>query len=139
MMQAQIRQGRAEQGFTLLELLVVIAILAMLIGLVAPAVLHQLSNARVSVAKQSIARMESILDLYKLDNGDYPSTAQGLDALVVPPAGVSTWNGPYLKGALPNDPWGHSYIYRSPSNRPGYDYDLCSNGSGNSEATQICN
>ena len=137
---AKNRNGSTGQsGFTLLELLVVIVILGLLIGLVAPAVLRQLGNARNSVAKQSIVRIGGILDLYKLDVGSYPTTEQGLAALVVQPTQVSNWNGPYIKGDVPNDPWGHPYIYRSPSSRTNHDYDLCSNGVGNSISTQFCN
>src|ERR1700729_2948296 len=90
-----------QRGFTLLEILVVIAILGLLIGLVAPAALRQLGNARTSVAKQSIERIGSVLDMYKLDVGSYPSTDQGLRALVEQPTGVTTWNGPYVKGNVP--------------------------------------
>jgi general secretion pathway protein G len=135
------RRISTEAGFTLLELLVVIAILGLLIGLVAPAALRQLGGARISVAKQSIERIGSVLDMYKLDVGSYPSTDQGLHALVDRPSGVSTWNGPYLKGADPVDPWNHPYIYRDPSSRDGHDYDLCSAGpSGNASGTDaICN
>ncbi len=119
-----------EAGFTLLELLVVIVILGLLIGLVAPAVLRQLGHAKESIAAQSIERMGSVLDLYKLDVGNYPDTDQGLQALVSPPADVQSWSGPYLKAnAPPLDPWGHPYLYQSPSSRPGLDYDLCSLGS----------
>src|SRR5690349_12389035 len=95
----QLRRPAADEaGFTLLEMLVVIAILGLLITLVAPAALRQLSSARNSVAHQSIARLGSVLDMYKLDVGTYPTTAQGLDALVDKPTDVSTWNGPYLQG-----------------------------------------
>ena len=87
-----------DAGFTLLEILVVITIIGLLIGLVAPAALRQLSGARVSVAKQSIERLSSVLDLYDLDMGSYPTTEQGLAALVKRPAGAENWNGPYLKG-----------------------------------------
>jgi general secretion pathway protein G len=135
------RRMSTEAGFTLLELLVVIAILGLLIGLVAPAALRQLGGARISVAKQSIERIGSVLDMYKLDVGSYPSTDQGLHALVDRPSGVSIWNGPYLKGADPVDPWNHPYTYRDPSSRDGHDYDLCSAGpSGNASGTDaICN
>ena len=130
-----------QQGFTLLEILVVIAILGLLIGLVAPAALRQLGGARISVAKQSIERIGSVLDLYKLDSGAYPSSEQGLQALVEKPSANATWNGPYLKGNLPLDPWNHAYTYTAPSKRTGHDYDLCSSGpSGNTSNTdQICN
>jgi general secretion pathway protein G len=118
-----------EAGFTLLEILVVLAILGLLIGLVAPAVFRQLAGAKTSVAHQSIARLGSVLDLYKLDVGSYPSTAEGLGALTVKPAAGQFWNGPYLKGETqPLDPWNHPYMYRSPSSRTGHDYDLCSGG-----------
>lgn len=121
------REGEA--GFTLLELLVVIVILGLLIGLVAPAVLRQLGHAKDSIAKQSIERIGSVLDLYKLDVGAYPSTQDGLQALITQPADAPAWAGPYIKSnKLPHDPWGHPYMYQSPSSRPGLDYDLCSLG-----------
>jgi general secretion pathway protein G len=124
------KKSQGEAGFTLLELLVVIVILGLLIGLVAPAVLRQLGHAKDSIAAQSIQRIGSVLDLYKLDVGSYPSTADGLQALAAQPADVPSWSGPYLKSsALPLDPWGHLYIYQQPSSRPGLDYDLCSLGS----------
>lgn len=118
-----------DAGFTLLEILVVIAILGLLIGLVAPAVLRQLGGARVSIAKQSIERLGAVLDMYRLDNGSYPSVDQGLNALTKNPGNASNWNGPYVKGEQPPlDAWNHPYIYRVPSARPGHDYDLCSGG-----------
>jgi general secretion pathway protein G len=130
-----------ERGFTLLEILVVIAILGLLIGLVAPAALRQLGGARVSVAKQSIERIGSVLDMYKLDVGTYPTEDQGLRALVEKPSDVNTWNGPYVKGAVPVDPWNRPYSYHVPSTRPGHDYDLCSGGPSATPTSsdQICN
>ena len=132
----------AEAGFTLLEILVVIAILGLLIGLVAPAVLRQLSGARVNIARQSIERLGSVLDLYKLDVGSYPSSEQGLQALISQPAGITSWNGPYVKGdGVPLDAWNHPYSYREPSQRSGHEYDLCSAGPDPSAgaSSQICN
>src|ERR1700712_3543202 len=134
------RRLRDQRGFTLLELLVVIAILGLLIGLVAPAALRQLGSARSSVAKQSIERIASVLDLFKLDIGTYPSTDQGLRALVERPSDAANWNGPYVKGNVPVDPWNHPYVYRNPSSRAGRDFDLCSEGaSGNGGDQEICN
>jgi general secretion pathway protein G len=139
------RRSRRDAGFTLLELLVVIVILGLLIGLVAPAALRQLSGARISVARQSIERIGSTLDLYKLDVGSYPTSEEGLQALVERPTSVDNWNGPYVKGdTVPVDPWNHAYIYRNPSTRQAHDYDLCSAGpSGQagavSQTDMICN
>jgi len=116
----------------LLEILVVIAILGLLIGLVAPAALRQLSGARVSVAKQAIERLGTTLDLYKLDTGSYPTTDQGLQALLIQPTGLEVWNGPYVQGGKPPlDPWNHPFVYRAPATRPAHDYDLCSAGPNN--------
>ena len=124
-----LRRQQDQAGFTLLELLVVIVILGLLIGLVAPAVLRQLGHAKQSIARQSVAQIGSVLDLYKLDVGSYPSTDDGLAALMTQPSDVENWSGPYLKNSSPPvDPWGHAYLYQSPSNRPGLEYDLCSLG-----------
>jgi len=118
-----------ERGFTLLELLVVLAILGLLIGLVAPAALRQLGSAKEKIAHQSIERLAGVLDIYKLDIGSYPTTEQGLQSLITQPSGVARWSGPYLKGEkVPQDPWGHPFLYRSPSQRPGHEYDLYSLG-----------
>ncbi|MGC8475138.1 MAG: type II secretion system major pseudopilin GspG [Acetobacteraceae bacterium] len=134
-----------EAGFTLIELLVVIVILGLLIGLVAPAALRLLGGARRSIARQSVEQLGSILDLYKLDVGSYPTTAQGLEALRRRPQGVAGWNGPYLQhGKRLRDPWNHRFVYRAPSVRPGLSYDLCSRGPDDGTGTPgaagaICN
>ena len=121
--------SKREAGFTLIELLVVLAILGLLIGLVAPAALRQLGSAKHKVAEQSIARLVGILDIYKLDIGQYPTTEQGLNALVTRPSGVAGWNGPYVKDADGIvDPWGRPFQYRNPSQRPDHAYDITSLG-----------
>ena len=105
------RIHRRARGFTLIELLVVLAILTLLAGLVGPRVLGQLGGAKSKTAAVQIADLDKSLELFKLDVGRYPSTEEGLDALVKKPGSVSGWNGPYLKGGVPTDPWGHPYKY----------------------------
>ena len=102
---------KAQAGFTLIELLVVLAILTMLAGLVGPKVLNQLGGAKSKTTAVQIADIDKALEIYKLDVGRYPTTQEGLQALVVKPGAVNGWNGPYLKGGVPSDPWGNPYRY----------------------------
>lgn len=117
----RIRQ-RSERGFTLVEMLVVITIIALIMSLVGPRVLNYLSESKVKAAKIQIESLSTALDLYFLDTGQYPNTSDGLTALVQRPGSAGFWNGPYLKGnVVPNDPWGHPYLYRSPGEHGPYD------------------
>jgi general secretion pathway protein G len=111
-----------EQGFTLVEMLVVITIIGLIMGLIGPRVLNYLGESKVKTAKIQMQSFASALDLFHLDAGRYPSTSEGLAALVRPTPGVEAWNGPYLKGGLvPNDPWNHPYIYRAPGEHGAFD------------------
>jgi general secretion pathway protein G len=106
--------NRRNGGFTLLELLVVLVILGLLAGYVAPKYFAQVGKSEVKTAKAQIDALEKALDQYRIDTGRYPSTEQGLAALNTKPADEARWDGPYLKKAVPNDPWGKPYQYRSP-------------------------
>jgi len=120
-------RGGARRGFTLIELLVVIAIIAALAGVVAPAVFGHVSDARHSAAKSQVEIFALALDSYNLDNDYYPSTEQGLSALrVLPALGAAprNWRGPYLRKAVPLDPWGRPYIYVAPGRANPGSYDL---------------
>jgi general secretion pathway protein G len=117
-----------QRGMTLIELLVVLVILGLIASLAGPQVMKYLGSAKTDTAKQQIHLFEGVLDGYKLDNARYPTTQEGLGALVAAPGGVTSWKGPYLKkNAIPKDPWGNDYIYASPGeqNRP---YDIISYG-----------
>jgi general secretion pathway protein G len=108
-------------GFTLLELLVVVAIIGLLVGYVAPRYFGQIGKSEVNTAKAQIDALEKALDQYRLDTGKYPSTELGLNALLVRPQNEPKWNGPYLKKAVPLDPWGKPYQYRSPGEKSEFD------------------
>lgn len=112
---------RRNKGFTLIELLVVLAILTMLAGLIGPRVLGLLGGAKSKTAAVQIADLEKSLEIFKLDVGRFPSTAEGLDALANRPGSANGWNGPYLKGGVPNDPWGKPYVFSSPTANGGFE------------------
>lgn len=120
------------RGFTLIELLVVLVILGLLAGLVGPRVLSYLGGAKSDTAHLQIEEFGAGLDLFYLEIGRYPTTDEGLVALVEEPTGVTGWHGPYLKKkAIPKDPWGRDYLYQSPGeNGP---YDLFSYGMDGAE------
>ena len=125
-----------QKGFTLIEVMVVVVIISVLIGLVAPNILGRVDEARVTAARADIATLEQALDMYKLDNHHYPSTDQGLQALVVKPSGepqAKSWRpeGYLKKSQLPQDPWGGEYQYLSPGSSGAY--DLYSHGADGRE------
>lgn len=116
----------ANKGFTLLELLVVMVIIGLLAGYVGPKYFAQIGKSETKTAKAQIDALSKALDQYRLDTGHYPTAEQGLEALNSAPSDESRWHGPYLQKALPIDPWGKPYLYRSPGEHG--DYDLWSFG-----------
>ncbi len=112
----------ARAGFTLVEMLVVLVIIGLIMGLVGPRVLNYLTDAREKTARLQIESFSNALDLFYIDAGRYPTSAEGLAALAQRPPGVDTWNGPYLRDrSVPADPWGNPYVYRSPGQHGNYD------------------
>jgi general secretion pathway protein G len=120
----------AEQGLTLVEMIVVLAIIALVAAIIVPSVIGRPDQARVTVAQTDLRNIASALKIYRLDNGDYPSTVQGLAALVTKPTGEPAprnWNSGGYLDAMPADPWGNPYLYRSPGEN-GVGFDLSSTG-----------
>ncbi|MGF1525320.1 MAG: type II secretion system major pseudopilin GspG [Candidatus Competibacterales bacterium] len=124
------------RGFTLIELLVVLVILGLLAGLVGPQLMKNIGTASRGTAEQQVEQFVTTLDMYRLEVGRYPSSDEGLEALIQQPSGVDRWNGPYLrKEKLPMDPWGNEYVYRAPGDngRPFEVYSMGADGAPGGE------
>jgi general secretion pathway protein G len=126
MEQLKSRAGLAS-GFTLLEMLVVMVLIGLLAGFVAPRYFAQVGKSQVKVARAQIDALDKALDQFRIDVGHYPTSEEGLRALVVQPSGEPNWAGPYLKKGVPPDPWGRPYVYQQPGTHGG-DFDLLSYG-----------
>ncbi len=136
------RLGGMQKGFTLLELLVVMVIIGLLAGYVGPKYFSQIGKSEVKAARAQIDALGKALEQYRLDTGKYPTSEEGLAALVTRPANEAKWDGPYLAKKVPMDPWGNPYLYKYPGEHG--DYDLISNGKdgqpgGEGEAADIGN
>ena len=125
---------RSEKGFSLIELIVVLVILGLLAAVVAPKVYDKLAKGKDQIAKIQITEIEGALQLYSFELGRFPSTSEGLEALVANPGGIESWKGPYLAKSLPNDPWGRPYAYRCPGLHG--DFDVFSFGADGTEGNE---
>ena len=125
-------ERRGQRGFTLVELLVVLVILGLIAGFATPQVIKFLGKAKADAARVQVERLSGVLDLYRLEVGRYPTSGEGLEALLEAPVDAANWNGPYLKKAdALTDPWGLPYAYQSPGEHG--DYDLYTLGADGAE------
>jgi general secretion pathway protein G len=127
---------RDPRGFTLIEIMLVVIIIGVLVAMVAPRLAGRSQEAKEAAARADInSHLSAALDMFELHNGRYPTSQEGLAALRTAPPGATEWKGPYLKRAVPTDPWGKAYLYRSPGQHNREDYDLFSAGPDGAEAT----
>jgi general secretion pathway protein G len=129
---------RRQAGFTLIEIMVVMVIIGLLMALVGPNLIGRSEKAKTQAAAMQIERLGTVLDTFRLDIGRYPTTQEGLQALVQRPSGLERWDGPYLNKAVPKDPWDRPYVYRSPG-EGGRPYDIYSLGADGAPGGQDTN
>lgn len=122
------RRRGLRNGFTLIELLLVLVILSTLAAIVVPKFTKRSEQARITAARTDIANLQLLFDAFEIDTARYPTSQEGLQALVVEPSGIRDWHGPYIERGVPNDPWGHPYVYRHPGEHNTSSYDLHSLG-----------
>ena len=127
MKQTANRRKRGTAGVTLIEMLVVVTIIGLFVALVGPKLWSNVDKAKITAARAQIQNFMGALGTYKLDNGNFPTTEQGLKALREKPAESAEWNGPYMPQEIPKDPWGHDYVYKFPGDH-GDEPDLVSYG-----------
>jgi general secretion pathway protein G len=137
----RIRRRRAQGGFTLIELLLVVVIIGILAAIVVPKLTGRSEDARISAAKSTLNNMRTALSMYEVDNGKYPTTDQGLQALLSKPGGApepKNWKGPYLQNLseIPQDPWGNPFAYLCPGAKNASGFDLFSAGPDGQPGTE---
>lgn len=130
------RRRTVARGFTLIELLLVLVILGILAAVVVPKFSGRTEQARVTAAQSQIATFGTALDAFEVDTGSYPKGKNGLLDLVQQPRDAQNWKGPYMKGEIPNDPWGQPYLYECPGRNNATSYDLSSIGPDGREGTE---
>lgn len=123
-----VRSRTAVRAFSLIELLLVLVILSVLAALIMPRFTNRSEKARITATKSNISTLGTALNAFEIDNGRYPTTSEGLAALMQTPASLTSWQGPYLNNTDFKDPWGNDYIYRSPGQQNADGYDLYSIG-----------
>jgi len=133
------RAEKSEAGFTLMEIIIVVAIIGMLAALVGPKIVRSMMESREKIARIQISQIEGAIQLFAFDMGRFPTSGEGLQALVQNPTGGNSWRGPYLEKGLPDDPWNKPYTYRSPGQNG--DFDICSAGPDGTEGSDddVCN
>lgn len=135
-MKTHLTRIRSRRAFTLIELLLVLVILATLAAIVVPKFTKRGEQARVTAAQVNISGISTALKAFQIDCGRFPTTEEGLRALIEQPANANGWKEPYLEKGVPKDPWGNPYVYRYPSQHPPCDFDLYSFGPDGQEGTE---